>query len=119
MGSALRSRAHDIEARAGQVARGKGGVERLLIDERLASRVQKIGARLHGRELRVAEEVLGLSGGPDMQRDEIRSREQVGQGWDLLCRRQLAELHIWVVDNHAHSERNRALTHAAADVAKA
>src|SRR2546426_202076 len=62
-----------------QVPRGQCRVESSLVDKRLASCIDEVGAGPHCRKLRPAEEVLGVGARAHVQRDEIGDLEECRQ----------------------------------------
>lgn len=67
----------DVEPRAGDAALGERLVQRRLVDDRSARRVDEVGGRLHERETRLVEKAARLLGERDVHGHDVGAGEEL------------------------------------------
>ena len=101
---ALRFDREHVHRGAADVAAFQRGVQRIDVDHGAARGIDQVRARLHRRQLRRADHVLGGRGFGHMQGDDVGAGQQVLQRG---CRLRIAQrqLGLDVVVDHLHAQR--------------
>src|SRR4029079_1142657 len=81
--------AEHVQRRARQLSRSQRLQHRALVDDAAARAVDQVRPLLHLRERRAVEQVLRLGDERNVQRDEVRLRDQLVERHGLHARRQL------------------------------